>query len=85
MKLKSNFITHDSGDGMLMICAGGSFNGMVRSNSTAKDIINLLKEDTTKDAVVDAMLEKYSADRAVIEADVSAVIEKLRSIGALDE
>ena len=85
MKLKSNFITHDSGEGMLMICAGGSFNGMVRSNSTAKDIINLLKEDTTKDAVVDAMLEKYSADRSVIEADVSAVIEKLRSIGALDE
>lgn len=85
MKLKSNFITHDSGDGMLMICAGGSFNGMVRSNSTAKDIINLLKEDTTKERVVDAMLEKYSADRSVIEADVNAVIEKLRGIGALDE
>ena len=44
MKLKSNFITHESGDGLLMISAGGSFNGMVRSNSTAKDIINLLKD-----------------------------------------
>ena len=38
MKLKSTFITHDTGDGLLMISAGGNFNGMVRSNSTAKDI-----------------------------------------------
>ena len=85
MKLKSNFITHETGEGLLMISAGGSFNGMVRSNSTAKDIINLLKNDTTRDAVVDAMLEKYDAERSVIEGDVDSVIEKLRSIGALDE
>lgn len=69
MKLKSNFITHETGEGMLMICAGGSFNGMVRSNSTAADIINLLKSDMTRDAVVDAMLEKYDAERDVIAAD----------------
>ena len=47
MKLKSDFITHRTEDGILMISAGGGFNGMVRSNNTAADIIELLREDET--------------------------------------
>ena len=85
MKLKSNFVTHNSGNEQLMICAGGDFSGMVRSNSTAADIIDLLKKETTRDCIVDAMLEKYDAERSVIERDVDKVIASLRSIGALDE
>ena len=85
MKLKNSFITHESGDGLLMISAGGSFNGMVRSNSTAKDIINLLKSDITEDGIVSAMLDKYDASREDIERDVKSVISSLREIGALDE
>lgn len=85
MKLKSTFVTHETGDGLLMISAGGSFNGMVRSNNTAKDIINLLKSDITEEGIVDAMLEKYDAERSVIEADVTSIVASLRKIGAIDE
>lgn len=85
MKLKSNFVTHNSGDEQLMICAGGDFSGMVRSNSTAADIIDLLKKETTREAIVDAMLEKYDAERSVIERDVDKILSSLRSIGAIDE
>lgn len=85
MKLKKEFITHTSGDEQLMISAGGSFNGMVRSNKTAAFIIDLLKEDTTKEAIVDKMLEIYDAEREVIAADVDKVIDALLSIGAIDE
>ena len=85
MKLKKEFITHTSGDEQLMISAGGSFNGMVRSNKTAAFIIDMLKEETTKKAIVDAMLERYDADEAVISADVDKVIDALRGIGAIDE
>lgn len=85
MKLKNSFITHESGDGLLMISAGGSFNGMVRSNSTAKDIINLLKNDITEEQIISAMLEKYDAERETVSADVKSVIASLREIGALDE
>ena len=85
MKLKKEFITHTSGDEQLMISAGGSFNGMVRSNKTAAFIIDMLKEETTKRAIVDAMLERYDADEAVISADVDKVIDALRGIGAIDE
>ena len=85
MKLKKEFITHPSGDEQLMISAGGSFNGMVRSNKTAAFIIDLLKEETTKEKIVSVMLETYDADEQVISADVDKVIDALRSIGAIDE
>ncbi len=85
MKLKSTFITHNSGDEQLMISAGGDFNGMVKSNSTAAEIIDYLKNETTKEKFVAAMLEKYEVEREVLEADVEKVIAALRGIGAIDE
>lgn len=85
MKLKNNFITHTSGDEQLMISAGGDFNGMVRSNKTAAFIIDMLKEETTKEKIVAAMLETYDAEESVISADVDKVIDSLRGIGAIDE
>lgn len=85
MKLKSSFITHNAGSEQIMISTDGGFSGMVRSNSTAAEIINLLSEPTTRDGIVDAMLEKYDASRDVIERDVDKVLASLRSIGAIDE
>ena len=66
MKLKSGFITHTSGNEQLMISVGGTFNGMVRSNSTAAEIINLLSEETTRDNIIEKMLEKYEVERSVL-------------------
>ena len=85
MKLKNEFITHTSGDEQLMISAGGSFNGMVRSNSTAGEIIDMMKKEITREEIIAAMLEKYEVEEAVLSADVDKVIAKLREIGAIDD
>jgi hypothetical protein len=85
MKLKSNFITHTSGNEQLMISAGGDFNGMVRSNSTAAEIIDMLKTETTRQQIIDNMAQIYDVDIAVLERDVDKVLASLRSIGAIDE
>jgi len=85
MKLKNDFITHEADGQQLMISVGGSFNGMVRSNSTAAAIIDLLKSETTREDIILAMLEKYDVERAVLEPDVDKVIDALRGIGAIDE
>ncbi len=85
MKLKKEFVTHNSDGEQLMISAGGSFNGMVRSNSTAAAIIDLLKEETTRENIILAMLDKYEVDREVLEPDVDKVLSALRGIGAIDE
>ena len=85
MKLKSDFVTHKTGDEQLMISVGGGFNGMVRSNSTASKIIDLLADDTTEEKIVDALLEIYDADRERIAKDVARIIADLRKIGAIDD
>ena len=86
MKLKNGFITHEMGDQQIMVAGGETdFAGLVRSNKTAAFIVDSLKEETTRETIVDAMTAKYDAPRDVIERDVEAILDKLRSIGALDE
>lgn len=86
MKLKDTFITHTSDDVQILVDAGGTnFVGLVRSNETAAFIVDSLKEETTPEAIIAAMREKYSAPEGVIEKDVEKITGKLRSIGALDE
>ena len=86
MKLKDGFVTHEMGGEQVMVATGSAnFSGLVRSNSTAAFIVDCLKEETTRDAIIDTMLKRYDASADVISADVDMVIGKLRSIGALDE
>ena len=86
MKLKKQFVTKDMGDTQVMVAVGGSaFSGVVRSTSTAAYIVDLLKEETTKDEIVAAMLDKYEVPEEKVSADVDKILETLRSIGALDE
>lgn len=85
MKLKSSFITHTSGNEQLMISVSGDFSGMVRSNSTAAFIIDILKNDVTKEEIAEKILAEYDVSRDVVEKDVDRVLTSLRSIGAIDE
>lgn len=85
MKLNENFITQNMDGEQIMVAASGTFSGMVRNNATAAFIVDCLKTDTTKEAILDAMCSKYDAPREVISADVDKVLNILRQIGALDE
>lgn len=86
MKLKEGFITEEFDDQQVMVATGpAAFNGIVRSNETAAFIVNCLKRETDKEKIVEAMAAEYDAPRQVIAADVEKVLDKLRSIGALDE
>lgn len=83
MKLKDTFVTQEMDGEQVMVEAGG-FAGMVRSNQTAAFIIDQLKTETTKEAILDAMEKKYDASRAVMAEDVDMVLANLKKIGALD-
>lgn len=85
MKLKSDFITHETDGEQIMVSAGGTFSGLVRSNQTAAFIVDCLKEETTTEEIVDKMAAKYDAPKEIITTDVNRIIGKLRMIGALDE
>lgn len=85
MKLKNEFMTHTDGENQMMIDVSAKFSGLVRSNKTAAEIINLLKSDTTEENIVSAMLKKYDVSESVLKQDVHRIIETLRNIGAIDE
>lgn len=78
MKLKDTFVTQEMDGEQVMVEAGGGFAGMVRSNQTAAFIIDQLKTETTKEAILDAMEKKYDAPRAVMADDVDMVINNLK-------
>lgn len=86
MKLREGFITHESNGEHITVTAGNTaFNGMIRSNSTAGFIVECLKNDVTKEEIVEKMLAKYDAAREQMEADVDKILEQLQSIGAIDD
>ena len=85
MKLKKEFIAYSSEtDGVIVPMQDADFSGIVRGNKTLGAIINLLKEETTRDQVVAAMKDRYEAPEGAIERDVDRVISELQKIGALE-
>ena len=85
MKLKDTFVSHITNVEQILVDVSSSFSGLIRSNKTAAFIVDQLKSETTLDSIVDAMFEKYDAPKEVLRRDAQAVIDKLRSVGAIDE
>jgi len=88
MKIKDGFVSRSVMGNEVIVPVGEGlkqFNGIVQTNETASFIVAMLKNDVTESAVVDAMLAEYDVDRATAERDVHRVIEKLRSIGVIED
>ena len=86
MRLKKDYITQTIDDTQFLVPLGGeSFRGIVRSNRSAAFIVDCLKEETTAEAIVETMFQRFDAPREIIAADVEKVLNTLREIGALEE
>jgi hypothetical protein len=86
MRLKEEFITHDAdGESLLVPTGAAGWAGLVRGNRTFGVILELRGQETTEEAVVAAMRQRFDAPERAIERDVARVLDELRQIGALDE
>lgn len=88
MKLHNGFITYSTGGEQIMVAAGNAsavFRGMVRSNETAAYIIDCLKEDISREELLNKLTARYDAPAELIDRDLERVLNSLRQIGALDE
>ena len=86
MKLKDEFITHNTrGEALLVPVGGSKFAGLVKGNRTFGAILDLLKQDTDEASVIAAMCARFDAPEKVIAADVRRALSELRRIDALDE
>lgn len=88
MRLKKGFVMHSIGDEYMAVATGEllqEFYGYVRNNETAADIFRMLQEETTVEAIVDAMYEKYDVEKDVLKRDVEEIIDKFRNADFLVE
>lgn len=87
MKLKYTFVINEVADQMVAVPVGddlGEFNGFIKMNDVGADIFNLLKEDTTVDAMVEALKVKYTdATEEEVRQNVVDFTDKLKESGVL--
>ncbi|MBQ1436515.1 MAG: PqqD family protein [Ruminococcus sp.] len=85
MKLNENFIHHDlDGQAVIVPTAEASFHGLVQGNKTVDVILSCLMKDTTQEAILAVMKERFDGDEADMREDIADVIAQLRKIGAND-
>lgn len=86
MKIKEGFITKKVAGDVIVIPAEQAlvdFKAIITLNETGAYLWELLKEDTTKEALVEKMLEEYDAEKDVLLADVDEFIAVLEEKGLL--
>lgn len=86
MKIKNGFILRKVGKQYVVAATGEAsknFNGMMRLNEEAAFAFGLLQKETTEEALVAALLEKYPADETETRADVANFLRKLKEADAL--
>lgn len=85
MKLKDSFITHMSNGEQILVDVSGEFSGLIRNNESAARIVDCLKTETSIIEIVEQLSLEYEASNEELESAVKKVIDKLRSVGAIDE
>lgn len=83
MRLKESVIISELDDGYVAIDSEISdkrFNGMVKLNSSAKIILDILKEDKNEEELLDLYAKKAESDVLEIKENVLDIVEKLKGI-----
>ena len=89
MKLNSDFLIHDTGNGEMLIPVGEEtkkFHGVIKLNSTGSEIVHLLEEnDLSMEELLNHFYEEYDEDREVIKQSVVEFVNKLKEINAITD
>ena len=69
----------------ILVDVSGEFSGLIRNNESAARIVDCLKTETSIIEIVEQLSLEYEASNEELESAVKTVIDKLRSVGAIDE
>ena len=86
MRIKEGFILRKVGKQYVVVATGKAskdFHGMIRLNASAAYVFGLLKEETTEEALVEALQSEYEVEEAIAREDVSEFLTKLKGAGAI--
>ena len=88
MKLKYELETVNMGEEIVAVPVGREsyrMNGVLKLNREGKEILELLKDETTEEAVVDALAARYENKREELAGYVHSAIRVFRENGLLEE
>ncbi len=86
MKLKYTFAVQKVTDFWAAVPVGQdsmNYNGVISLNETARDMMELLREDITEEELVQKMKEQYDVDEATLRQHVHEFIGKLQEAKVL--
>lgn len=81
MRIKDGFVLRKVAGSYIAVAVGEeavSFNAMVTTNETGAFLWEKLKNDTTEEELVSALLAEYDVDAETAKADISEFLSKLR-------
>ena len=88
MKLKYLLEATELDDELICVPVGPGaeeVQGVLKLNASGYEIVQLLEQDTTQDAIVDALAAKYQTDRATLANYVAKFVGVLRESGLIEE
>lgn len=79
MKIKDGYILRRVADSFVAVPVGEQNDGrVVRTNATGAFLWEMLKNETTEDALINALAEKYQIDEKTAKDAVGSFLESLR-------
>ena len=87
MKIKNDFIVKEISDSTVVIPVGNrvaDFNGMLKLNETGVFLFNLLKNDTTIEALVQSLVDEYEVTKEKANEDVITFVNKLKEADIIE-
>lgn len=84
MKLKKEVIITKNNNEYIIVATGNVFAGMIKVNSTAAYIAECLKKETDESCIVEGLMKKYNVSQEVAIMSVKSVVEKLASVGLVE-
>lgn len=86
MKLKYQLAVQEIAGTYMAVAVGADarkYSNVLNLNETGKEIVEQLQQETTVDAIVVALSQKYEGEESVIRASVEKIVKKLTEEGLL--
>ncbi len=87
MKISEGYLLRTVAGKNIVVSIGSdvNFNGMMTLNDTGVFFWNLLKNDTTKEEMLEAVLKEYDVSSDVALQDIENFLQKLRDTKILED
>lgn len=86
MKMKAGFVMREVAGQYVVIAIGEAsktFHGMIKLNSTGKDIWEAVQDGLTEEQIVARLQDKYQVELEQVEQDVREFLDSMRKVGIL--